>query len=69
MCIRDRLTIGIERLTKTGVESAIWTLGHEAAHSRGIDRNMPSSSFHSNAEELGRQALLRYRANRDGNGG
>jgi hypothetical protein len=55
-------TIWAKPLTRTGVESAIWTLGHEAAHSRGIDRNIGGRAFHRNAELAGEGALERYRA-------
>ena len=40
-----------------GLERAAKTLGHEAAHARGIDRKLPSSAFHPNAELAGQQAL------------
>ncbi len=59
-------TTWAEQLTRTGVESAIWTLGHEAAHSLGIDVNLPSAAFHSNAERAGQAALMRYRASKGG---
>jgi hypothetical protein len=39
------------------LERAAKTLGHEAAHARGIDRKLPSSAFHPNAELAGQQAL------------
>jgi hypothetical protein len=55
-------TIWTRPLTRSGVESAVWTLGHEAAHSRGIDMNIPGQAFHPNAERAGQQALDQYRA-------
>ena len=49
-------------LTNSGVESAVWTLGHEAAHSRGIDMlKGQGADFHRNAEIAGQRALDSYR--------
>lgn len=59
-------TIWSKPLTRSGVESAILTLGHEAGHSRGIDVNMPAQNFHPNAEIEGQKALIKYRIWRGG---
>jgi hypothetical protein len=51
-----------KKLTNSGLESAIWALGHEAAHSRGIDMTKGTgANFHRNAEIAGQRALDSYR--------
>lgn len=52
--------------TRSGVETAIKTLGHEAAHSRGIDMHLPGNAYHPNAEAEGLRALEMYRKSRAG---
>lgn len=50
--------VGAQRLTP--VENAVTTYGHEAAHSRGIDR-LPPNVPHPAAEAAGLRALDRFR--------
>jgi len=44
-----------------GIEIAVHTLGHEAAHSRGIDL-VPGLTYHPNAEAAGDRALQNLRS-------
>lgn len=48
------------RFKLKGIEIAVHTLGHEAAHSRGIDL-APGLSYHPNAEAAGNGALRNLR--------
>jgi hypothetical protein len=59
-------TFSVRYSTNSGVETAIKVLGHEAAHSRGIDMRLPSAAPHPNAEAAGVQALENYRRARTG---
>jgi RHS repeat-associated protein len=55
-------TFALRRNTSSGVETAIKVIGHEAAHSFGIDMRLPSDATHPNADIAGNRALQRYRA-------
>lgn len=59
-------TFSLQYTTSSGVETAIRTLGHESAHSLGIDIELDGAATHPNAEAAGVRALETYRnANRE----
>jgi hypothetical protein len=72
LVISDNLALKGEMMTVTvtarptysALETAILTIGHEAAHGDGVDMNLPGFAPHPNAERAGRIAVELYRANR-----
>ena len=47
---------------KTGFETMVKTLGHEAAHARGVDLDRDGAAYHPNAEQAEMYSVDRYRA-------
>jgi hypothetical protein len=59
--VMDGLTgVSYTHVPLTAYESAVWVIGHEAAHTRGVDL-IPGRAHHPNAEAAGYDAVMRYR--------
>jgi hypothetical protein len=59
--VANSIEVWSKRLTHSGLESAIRTLGHEAAHAKGVDLDIPGDQFHRNAVQAGQAALKKLR--------